>query len=59
MDLLRKIQIIINCKLEFKILKKKNTLIYDIYSAEEFRSYFDRNSTEFLDTRYKKINVYI
>jgi surface carbohydrate biosynthesis protein len=59
MDLIRKIKIITNCRLEFKILKKKNTLVYDIYSAEAFRNYFDRNITEFLDTRYKKINVYI
>ena len=59
MDLLRKIKTVVNCKLEFKILKKKNTLVYDIYSAEAFRNYFDRKTTEFLDTRYKKINVYI
>ena len=59
MDLIRKIKIIINCRLEFKILKKKSTLVYDIYSAEAVRNYFDRNTTEFLDTRYKKINVYI
>jgi surface carbohydrate biosynthesis protein len=59
MDLLRKIKIIINCKLDFKILKKKNTLIYDIYSAEELKDYFDRITTEFLDTRYAKINVNI
>lgn len=59
MDLLRKIKIIINCKLDFKILKKKNNLIYDIYSAEELKDYFDRTTTEFLDTRYAKINVYV
>ena len=59
MDLLRKIKIIINCRLEFKILKKKNTLVYDIYSAEVFRNYFDTKTVDFLDTRYKKINVYI
>jgi surface carbohydrate biosynthesis protein len=59
MHLLRKIKTIINCRLEFKILKKKSTLVYDIYAAESFRNYFDRETTEFLDTRYKKINVYI
>jgi len=59
MDILRKIKIIINCKLEFKILKKKSTLVYDIYSAEVFRNYFDRKTTELLDTRYKKVNVYV
>lgn len=59
MDILRKIKIIINCKLEFKILKKKNTLVYDIYSAEAFRNYFDRKTTELLDTRYEKVNVHI
>jgi surface carbohydrate biosynthesis protein len=59
MDLLRKIKIILNCKFEFKILKKKSTLVYDIYSAEAFKNHFDRKTTELLDTRYKKINVYI
>lgn len=59
MNLLIKIKTIINCRLEFKILKKKSTLVYDIYSAEAFKNYFDRKTTEFLDTRYKKINVYI
>jgi surface carbohydrate biosynthesis protein len=51
--------IVLKARLEFKIIKKKDILIYDEYTAEYAKSFFKESSTELLDIRYNRINLLI
>jgi hypothetical protein len=49
--------ILLKIKLEFKIIKKKDVLIYDEYTADYAKPFFKESLTELLDIRYNRINL--
>lgn len=51
--------IFFNAKFEFKVIRKKNVLIYDEYTAGYAKPFFKKSITELLDIRYNRINLYI
>ena len=51
--------IFLKIKLELKIIKKKDVLIYDEYTADYAKPIFKESITELLDTRYNRINLLI
>ena len=51
--------IFLKIKLELKIIKKKDILIYDEYTADYAKPFFKESITELLDIRYNRINLLI
>ena len=58
-DILNFFFLVFKIKLEFKIIKKKDILIYDDYTADYAKPFFKESLTELLDIRYSRINLHI
>ena len=52
-------QALFKANYEFKLPARKDTIVLDLDNAYYFKKLFNKNKTDFLDTRYKKFNIII